>query len=122
MSVNYIALAVPVFFLLIAAEIGVAWAKGMSVYRFNDSITDLGCGIGSQVTGVFVKGAMLAGYAWLFEHYRFVAFADGSLVPWVVAFFGVDFAYYWWHRLSHEVAFMWAIHVVHHQSEDYNLA
>ena len=35
---------------------------------------------------------------------------------------GVDFLYYWWHRLSHEVSFLWAAHVVHHQSEDYNLA
>jgi hypothetical protein len=35
---------------------------------------------------------------------------------------GVDLAYYWFHRLSHEVNFLWAAHVVHHQSEDYNLA
>ena len=35
---------------------------------------------------------------------------------------GVDLAYYWWHRLSHEVNLLWAVHVVHHQSEDYNLA
>jgi alkylglycerol monooxygenase len=41
---------------------------------------------------------------------------------WIVAFMGVDFFYYWWHRLSHEVNFLWAAHVVHHQSEDYNLA
>ncbi len=34
----------------------------------------------------------------------------------------MDFVYYWWHRLSHEVSFLWAVHVVHHQSEDYNLA
>ncbi len=33
-----------------------------------------------------------------------------------------DFGYYWFHRLSHEVNFLWAAHVVHHQSEDYNLA
>jgi hypothetical protein len=35
---------------------------------------------------------------------------------------GVDFLYYWWHRLSHEVNIMWAAHSVHHQSEDYNFA
>src|SRR5690606_31238042 len=33
-----------------------------------------------------------------------------------------DFAYYWWHRASHRISFLWAAHVVHHQSEDYNLA
>ena len=40
----------------------------------------------------------------------------------MIAFLAVDFTYYWWHRLSHRVNFLWAAHVVHHQSEDYNLA
>jgi hypothetical protein len=43
-------------------------------------------------------------------------------LPWVLALLGVEFAYYWWHRLSHEVNLLWAAHVVHHHSEDYNLA
>jgi hypothetical protein len=34
----------------------------------------------------------------------------------------VDFLYYWFHRTSHEVNAFWAAHVVHHQSEEYNLA
>ena len=33
-----------------------------------------------------------------------------------------DFLYYWFHRLSHEINAFWAAHVVHHQSEEYNLA
>ena len=33
-----------------------------------------------------------------------------------------DFIYYWNHRLMHESRFMWAIHVVHHSSERYNLS
>jgi hypothetical protein len=56
------------------------------------------------------------------RHYALVEYAPGSITPWIVAFLGVDFFYYWWHRLSHRVNFMWSIHVVHHQSEDYNLA
>jgi hypothetical protein len=39
----------------------------------------------------------------------------------VTAFVLVDFAYYWFHRASHRVNFIWATHVVHHQSEEYNL-
>jgi hypothetical protein len=35
---------------------------------------------------------------------------------------GHDFLYYWFHRFSHEVNAGWAAHVVHHQSEEYNLA
>lgn len=122
MSVNYIALSVPIFFVLIGIELLIARRQGIRVYRFDDSVTDMACGTGQQIVGVFLKGLLFGGYAYLYEHYRLVTFADTSVVPWLIAFFGVDFAYYWWHRASHEVAFMWAVHVVHHQSEDYNLA
>jgi hypothetical protein len=33
-----------------------------------------------------------------------------------------DLAYYWAHRKSHEINLFWGGHVVHHQSEDYNLS
>jgi sterol desaturase/sphingolipid hydroxylase (fatty acid hydroxylase superfamily) len=38
------------------------------------------------------------------------------------AVFGWDFIYYWNHRFMHESRYMWAIHVVHHSSERYNLS
>lgn len=46
---------------------------------------------------------------------------DG-LVPAAIAIAGWDFIYYWNHRLMHESRLMWAIHVVHHSSEHYNLS
>lgn len=122
MKVNYIALAVPVFFVLIAIEVAVAWFQRRALYRVNDAITDLSCGIGQQIVGLFVKGALIAGYGYVYEHLRVASFGESSVLVWVIAFLGVDFFYYWWHRLSHEVAVFWAIHVVHHQSEEYNLA
>jgi sterol desaturase/sphingolipid hydroxylase (fatty acid hydroxylase superfamily) len=45
-----------------------------------------------------------------------------GLVPWTAAMVWWDFAYYWNHRFQHEVRSMWAIHVVHHSSEHYNLS
>ena len=51
-----------------------------------------------------------------------VRFAAGSPWPWVIGLLGYDFIYYWWHRLSHEINVLWAAHIVHHQSEEYNLA
>jgi alkylglycerol monooxygenase len=68
------------------------------------------------------EASLLAVYALLYEHGRLWNFAPGSPWPWIIAIVGVDLGYYWWHRLSHEVNFLWAVHVVHHQSEDYNLA
>lgn len=42
--------------------------------------------------------------------------------PWLLAMLGTDFIYYWNHRLQHEVRALWAVHVVHHSSERYNLS
>ena len=38
------------------------------------------------------------------------------------AVLGWDFIYYWNHRFMHESRYMWAVHVVHHSSERYNLS
>ncbi len=119
---NYIALAIPFFFLLIGVEVWAARRRRVRVHRFNDSVVDLACGMTQQVLLVFFAAALAAAYAWTHEHLRLVTFAPRSPWPWLVAFLAVDFSYYWWHRLSHEVNFLWAVHVVHHQSEDYNLA
>ena len=40
----------------------------------------------------------------------------------MVAFVLIEFAYYWFHRLGHEIGFLWAAHQQHHSSEDYNLS
>ena len=116
-----IALAVPFFFVLIGLELAWARRRRVSVYRFTDAITDLSCGITSQVVLIAWAAAQLVIFTWVYEHARLVTL-PGGWIPWAVAFVGVDFCFYWWHRLSHEVNLMWAAHVVHHQSEDFNLA
>jgi len=105
---------------LIGVELVVARRKRRSLYRLPDALCDLGCGVAQQTGVLLYSGVLLAAYAWLYEHTRLVTLPGWA--QWVVAFIGVDFLYYWWHRLSHEVNLLWAAHVVHHQSEDYNLA
>src|SRR4051794_25233054 len=84
-------------------------------------MADMGCGITQQLVSFFISTAVVGGaYQWLSEH-RFWTIPT-TWLPWIVALVGVEFAYYWWHRLSHEVNILWAAHVVHHHSEDYNLA
>jgi alkylglycerol monooxygenase len=117
-SINYIALAVPLFFLGILLEL--LAARGRKLYRFADALADMSSGVFQQVTLLFANVALLGAYGWLYDHYRLITL--GGAWQWVFAIIAVDFIYYWWHRFSHEVNFMWAAHVVHHSSEDYNLA
>ncbi|MEZ4806600.1 MAG: sterol desaturase family protein [Flavobacteriales bacterium] len=118
---NYIVYSIPLFFVLMAVESGWSVWTGRKVYRLNDLVANLGCGIGSQIVGAFTKTVIFALYMWTYDHWRLVTLENTALT-WVVAFLLVDLLYYWFHRLSHEVNFLWAAHIVHHQSEEYNLS
>ena len=120
MEFNYITLSIPIFFLLIGIELIVGRLKKEKLYRFNDALTNINLGIGSQVVGIMTKGLLFLAYLYLYEN-RIFTF-ENTWVTWLFLFLGVDFFYYWFHRASHEINAMWAAHIVHHQSEDYNLS
>ncbi|MEZ4241764.1 MAG: sterol desaturase family protein [Myxococcota bacterium] len=117
---NPIALAIPFFLLLIAAEWAVLRWQGQAV-RLDDAAVDLACGITQQVTGLFVKLLPLAAFA-VVAPLRLVSLDPASPVTHLVAFLGYDLGYYAWHRWSHVTNLGWATHVPHHQSEEYNLS
>lgn len=119
-AANYIALAIPFFFLFIGIEYWFSKVRHLDLYRFNDAITNLNCGIGQQIIGVFLKTATILLYVYCYDHYRFTTIPD-TVWTWILLFVGVDFFYYWFHRLAHEISVLWGSHVVHHQSEEYNL-
>lgn len=118
---EYIVLAIPLFFALMAVELAwSAWGH-RRVYRLSDFVANIGCGIGSQVVGAFTKAGIFAIYLAVYDNWRFLTLPDTPLTG-LVAFLLIDLLYYWFHRLSHEVNFLWAAHIVHHQSEEYNLS
>lgn len=122
---NIITYAIPGFFVLIAIELLYQVFAKKKLYRLNDSITDLATGVMSRLVGLF--SVLFTGllYVWLYENARLFNWptdsAWGMTITFVACFIGYDFVYYWVHRLSHEINFLWAGHVVHHQSEEYNL-
>lgn len=136
---SLIVFAIPVFFLLIGIELLIAKMQNLSYYRMNDAIANLSCGIGSQISGIFLKTFTFIGYTWLYQHSPFKIDAGTvsaalfganvsagiktgvGVVIFAALFFGIDFFYYWFHRLAHEISFLWGSHIVHHQSEEYNL-
>ena len=70
MKVDYIALSIPIFFLLIGIELAYTYFHKLKYYRLNDSISNLSQGIGQQVTGIFMKTAVFFGYKYIYEHLR----------------------------------------------------
>ncbi len=122
-----IVLATPVFFLLIAVEYVVGVRRGRNTYRLNDAINSISLGMLSEVSKVLTRLLRVGIYT--------AVATSVALVPpeaakafwttwygWLLALVFYDFCYYWLHRAGHEVALFWAAHVVHHQSQDYNLS
>ncbi len=122
MDFNPVILSIPLYFLLIGFELLFQTIKGIKIYRTNDAITNISCGISSQVMNA-VWGVLSIGmYQFVYDYAR-ISTIPNNWLTWTLLFILVDLMYYWFHRASHEVNFLWnTAHVVHHQSEDYNLS
>jgi len=105
---NYVVLAIPVFFLLIGLELVIARLQEKDYYSLSDSIADLGCGLVAQLFEAGMKTVLFAGYLYLYGHWRVFEIPGGAVWAWVACLVGVDFLYYWFHRKSHEVNAFWA--------------
>lgn len=121
MNFNPVILSIPLYFILIGIELLIERFSSKKLYRINDALTNINCGIIQQITGVFFKVLSVGFYQYVFENFALLEL-NQTWWYWVLLFVGVDFFYYWAHRISHEVNLFWGGHVVHHQSEDYNLS
>ncbi|OEK04458.1 sterol desaturase family protein [Roseivirga misakiensis] len=121
MNLNPTVIAIPVYFLLIGIELIVHRIKATKSYRLNDAITNINCGVTSQVTGAFLRVFSIGLYTLFYDHYRLTTITE-NVFTWLIAFILYDFFYYWAHRMSHQVNLFWGGHSVHHQSEEYNLS
>lgn len=122
METKYIILAVPFFAFLILLEVFLSYRRGIRTYRLHDTIVNLACGVGSQIYALTIYGLGFFIYAKVFQHFRIFEISPTSASAWIILIFIDDFCYYLYHMASHRVNFLWATHVVHHQSEEYNLA
>ncbi len=114
--------AVPLFLLLMGVEIWrAARVRGrIRGYEWRDSLASLSMGVGNVLISLGTKVVTLALYTALYQLRLF----DIGYVwwAWPLAILGDDFCYYWFHRASHEVRFLWAAHENHHSSRHYNLS
>lgn len=124
-----IVFATPVFLLMMLAEWGLSRransrTAGRPAYGLSDAINSLSLGILSQLGGLFTKLFTIGLYTLLYN-----ALWETPDAPLWSTWYGAllalvlyDFCYYWLHRGGHRVAVLWAAHVVHHQSQHYNLS
>ena len=114
-------IAVPSFIVLILIENFISKRMGIKVNEHEDMISSLSSGISNTTKDAFKVGIVIISYGWLVEN-----IAIYKLEPlWLaifIAFLVQDFTGYWMHRLNHRVNIFWNRHVIHHSSEEFNLA
>ena len=113
--------AIPFFMALMGIEIAYGhWVRDQK-YKVMDTVSSISSGLTNIVKDSLGLVFVLISYPFLKEHLALMELQAGWLV-WLVAFLAIDFAGYWNHRLSHRVNVFWNQHVIHHSSEEFNLA
>lgn len=125
---NLLIFSIPGFLTLLVLE--VLWtrrvlregSRQLRGYEKKDTFASLAMGVGNVIISAFTTLGAIALWSWGYEH-RFAALGQPALWwSWLVLFFAEDLCYYWFHRLHHEVRFLWAAHVNHHTSQYFNLS
>jgi sterol desaturase/sphingolipid hydroxylase (fatty acid hydroxylase superfamily) len=119
---NLVIYAVPFFILALLLEYAWGRATGRNTYRFADTINSLQLGTLSRLRGVLGIGLGGAVYGALTGSLTAFRMRVDDPLVWVLAFVAYDFCYYWSHRMGHQWRLLWASHVAHHQSEEFNLS
>lgn len=84
-------------------------------------ISSLSSGITNVTKDVLGLSLAILAYPWLVRHLALVHI-ESSVLVYIIAFIALDLAGYWVHRVQHVYNFFWNGHIIHHSSEDFNLA
>ena len=114
-------IAMPLFLLLVLFEKWYGWRKGFDTVRTLDMISSLSSGVTNSTKDVLGLSVAIISYGWLVQHLTIYQ-VQSSWLLYVIAFLALDFSGYWVHRLAHTVNFFWNNHIIHHSSEEFNLA
>ncbi len=112
--------AIPIFLLSMLVEWYIGKKENPELYQTKDMLVSISMGIFSGIVEFFPKVLAFLAFFYLHEISPLKNTIDRQWWAWIILFFFDDFAYYWFHRLNHEVRLFWAGHVPHHSSEKYN--
>ena len=114
-------IAMPAFLALVLFEKWYGWKRGKDTVRNMDMISSLSSGVTNVTKDVVGLYLVVLSYPFFARQLALMTIPN-TVAVYVVAFITLDFAGYWVHRLQHVTNFFWNGHIVHHSSEEFNLA
>lgn len=118
---NALLYAIPFFSILVITEIAYGYFVKNQTHTVNDTISSISSGLTSIIKDSLSLAVILISYPFLLEYLAVYTISE-TWYAYLLAFIFIDFASYWNHRLSHKINFFWNQHVIHHSSEEFNLA
>ncbi|HET9746692.1 MAG TPA: sterol desaturase family protein [Chitinophagaceae bacterium] len=117
---QYLIYVIPLFLFFIIFEMVADAITHKKVYKFEDTITNISLGVGQQIIEALIKTI----FSFLFiSVYKYSLFKiPDTIWTFLAVVLICDFIFYWFHRFSHTVNVLWAVHIVHHQSSEFNLS
>lgn len=114
-------IAMPAFLALVLFEKWWGWHKGKDTVRNMDMISSLSSGVTNVTKDVLGLAIAISIYPFMLKHMA-ITKIENTLLVYVLTFIIIDFNGYWVHRWSHKINLFWNLHVIHHSSEEFNLA
>ena len=118
---NILLITIPIFLVLIFIEISYGIWKNDLKHSYMDTISSLSSGFTNLMVDILGLGIIIFSYPFFYERLKVIELEE-SILLYFIAFVCVDFASYCHHRLKHSINIFWNMHVIHHSSEEFNLA
>jgi alkylglycerol monooxygenase len=118
---NSSACIIPGVLLVIVIEFLIARLLNKKVYHYKSTIVSLSIGTAERLLNLWCLGIFYFLFNFIYTNYSLFIISN-TWYNWIILLLITDFVWYWYHRLGHEINILWAFHIVHHQSEDYNYA
>ncbi|HEV8508565.1 MAG TPA: sterol desaturase family protein [Chitinophagaceae bacterium] len=120
MKTSFTTFVILLLVVLFIVEVIHSYKEDKHLYKKRDTLSNLAVGVGYFVCHMLSKGLQL----FIFQCVSKLSLFHISELwyVWVLSILAADLSYYWFHRASHEIEWLWAVHVVHHSSEQYNLS
>ena len=118
---NILLITIPIFLVLIVIEVSYGVWKNDQKHSYMDTISSLSSGFTNLMVDILGLGIIIFSYPFFYERLKIVELEE-SILLYFLAFICVDFASYCHHRLKHSINVFWNMHVIHHSSEEFNLA
>ncbi len=113
-------ISIPIYILVIGFEFFYSYFKKQNLYTSQGVLQNIYLTAANMGLDVLVRGICLLVLLFFYNH-AFISNTLTGFLYWLVLIVFQDFMYYWLHRVDHYCRVFWAIHVTHHNSEEFNL-